>query len=70
MPFLIDDMKDTANRSYDGWPDRLFVIDVNGTIAYRGAPGPKGFKVDEAEGALRNLLSPPAKGDGKGPSKK
>ena len=56
MPFLLDDMKDTAEHAYDGWPDRIFVVDTEGKIAYRGAPGPKGFKPDEAVEILKKLL--------------
>lgn len=46
-PALVDDMKDTAEKAYSGWPDRLFVITTEGKIGYRGEQGPKGFKVDE-----------------------
>lgn len=43
IPCLVDDMNDTAERLYDAWPDRLFVIDETGTIVVRGDPGPWGF---------------------------
>ncbi len=58
MPFLLDDMNDTAEKAYDGWPDRIFVVDTEGKIAYRGAQGPKGFKPDEAVEVLKKLLEP------------
>ena len=44
IPFLIDDMNDTVNTLYDGHPDRLFLVDVDGTIAIRADRGPWGFK--------------------------
>ncbi|MBI4563759.1 MAG: deiodinase [Planctomycetes bacterium] len=56
IPFLIDDMKNTAQQAYAGWPDRLYVIDTEGKVAYRGDPGPRGFKPAEAEAALKKLL--------------
>jgi hypothetical protein len=27
IPCLIDDMKNTAQQAYAGWPDRFYVID-------------------------------------------
>ena len=44
FPALIDDFQNTVDRSYTGWPDRLYVIDRDGRIAYKSAPGPFGFK--------------------------
>jgi len=59
MPFLVDDMDDTASRAYSAWPDRLFILSAGGTIAYRGRPGPGGFDVGEMEKALQALLAAP-----------
>lgn len=44
MPCLIDDMENTVDKSYDGWPDRLYIVDTNGKIAVRADRGPWGFK--------------------------
>jgi len=43
-------------KDYAGWPDRLYVIDGDGKIAYKGAPGPRGFKPDEIPAVLDKLL--------------
>lgn len=56
IPCLVDDMQNTAQRAYAGWPDRLYVIDKEGKVAYRGGPGPGGFRPQEAEEALKKLL--------------
>jgi hypothetical protein len=40
VPFGIDDMSNTANDAYSAWPERLYVIDESGHIAYRGGMGP------------------------------
>lgn len=56
IPFLVDDMENRAQKAYAGWPDRLYVIDAEGRVAFRGEPGPRGFKPDEAEAALKKLL--------------
>ena len=55
MPALIDDMNDTAERAYTGWPDRLYLIDSQGKIAFKSRPGPYGFKPAELEAALANV---------------
>ena len=49
IPCLVDDMDDTAEKAYHAWPDRLFVVDTDGTIAVRGKRGPWGFKPSVAK---------------------
>lgn len=56
IPCLVDDLQNTAQKAYAGWPDRLYVIDKEGTVVFRGEPGPRGFKPDAAEAALKPLL--------------
>ncbi len=57
IPILMDDMKDSTERAYSGWPDRLYVVDKDGAVAYAGGPGPSGFKPSEAQAALKRLTS-------------
>jgi type I thyroxine 5'-deiodinase len=47
VPFGIDDMTNLAEAAYSAWPERLYVIDENGRIAYRGGMGP--FNYDPKE---------------------
>ena len=47
LPFGVDDMKNAANDAYAAWPERLYIIDENGKIAYRGGMGP--FNYNRAE---------------------
>lgn len=54
MTCLVDDMNDTADKAYAAWPERLFVIDTHGTIAYAGAQGPFGFEPDHVAQWLRD----------------
>ena len=56
IPMLIDDIDNTAEQAYTAWPDRLYVVDKNGRIAYKGGPGPFGFKPREMEKALIRIL--------------
>ncbi len=47
LPFGIDEMSNTANDTYAAWPERLYIIDENGRIAYKGGNGP--FKYNPKE---------------------
>ena len=56
LPVLIDDVDDEVGRRYGGWPDRLYLIGTDGKIAYQGAEGPSGFRVEELEAAIEREL--------------
>jgi hypothetical protein len=47
LPFGIDDMSNAADNAYSAWPERLYVIDESGHIAYRGGMGPFHYKPAE-----------------------
>jgi hypothetical protein len=53
LPTLIDKEDNKVNTTYAGWPDRFYVVDADGKIAYRGEQGPKGFKPAEVEKWLK-----------------
>src|SRR5688572_372478 len=42
LPILVDTLDDRLERAYAAWPDRVYVIDAAGRIAYKGGPGPRG----------------------------
>ena len=48
LPFGIDDMNNAANDAYAAWPERIYIIDESGHIAYRGGIGPFNYKPEEA----------------------
>jgi alkylhydroperoxidase family enzyme len=56
MPLLVDTMDDTVGHSYSGMPDRLFIINTQGQVVYKGGRGPFGFKSGEMEQSLLMLL--------------
>jgi alkylhydroperoxidase family enzyme len=56
MPMVIDEMSDLVGHLYSGMPDRLYVLDSNGRVAYKGGRGPFGFKSGEMEQSLAMLL--------------
>ena len=58
VPALIDNFRNTTEEAYTGWPDRLYLIDRNGRVAYKSSPGPFGFHPPELEAALRRVLAP------------
>jgi Iodothyronine deiodinase len=57
MPMAVDGVDNAVASVYGGWPDRLYLIGADGRIAYRGAEGPFGFRVDELERAIDALTS-------------
>ena len=46
MPMLLDDASDQVDGKYMAMPERLFVVDADGIIAWRSEMGPWGFDVD------------------------
>jgi type I thyroxine 5'-deiodinase len=55
IPCVVDGIDNKVGDTYGGWPDRLYIIDKDGKIAYKGAQGPGGFKVPEMVGKLEAL---------------
>lgn len=55
MPAVLDEFGNSTERAYTGWPDRMYLIDQNGRVAYKSKPGPFGFKSEELEAALKKL---------------
>lgn len=56
MPMVVDDINDRVGHAYSGMPDRLYVLDRHGKVAYKGGRGPFGFNVFEMEQALLMTL--------------
>ena len=57
IPCVLDNIDNAVEHAYSGWPDRIYIIGSDGKIAYKGRPGPGGFRPQEAAAALRELLS-------------
>ena len=57
FPCVIDGLDNKVEAAYAGWPDRLYIVGKDGKIAYKGEPGPRGFKVDEMNAKLKEVLS-------------
>lgn len=61
IPLLVDTIDDTVGHAYSGMPDRLYLIDRRGQVAYKGGRGPFGFKPAELGQAIALLLLDEAK---------
>ena len=57
LPSVVDGMDDAVNQAYGGWPDRLYLVDVDGKVAYKGGRGPFGFTPNDLEDAIREALN-------------
>ena len=57
IPALVDHFDDSTDTAYSGWPDRLYLIDRDGRIAYKSGPGPFGFKPTELEQAITDAVA-------------
>ena len=53
IPASVDTFDDATERAYAGWPERLYLIDRTGRIAYKSRPGPYGFTLAGLEAALQ-----------------
>lgn len=56
IPSVLDNIDNRTERAYTGWPDRLYLIDKNGKVAYKSSPGPYGFSTLRLQQALRRLI--------------
>jgi hypothetical protein len=56
IPMVVDELDDRVGIAYSGMPDRLYLIDSRGRVAYKGGRGPFGYKPPELEQALLMLL--------------
>lgn len=52
---VIDGIDDAVENAYAAWPDRLYVVDKRGRIAYKGEKGPDGFNPQDMEQALSKI---------------
>ena len=55
FPALVDGFANSTEKAYTGWPDRIYLIDAKGRVAYKSKPGPFGFKPQELQSALEHL---------------
>lgn len=54
-PALLDGIDNVTERAYTGWPDRIYVLEKGGRVAFKSDPGPFGFSTKGLEAALERL---------------
>jgi type I thyroxine 5'-deiodinase len=57
FPMLVDGIDDAVNQDYAAWPDRLYLVDLDGTVVYRSGPGPFGFRPEELGAVIEDLVA-------------
>ena len=62
FPMLVDELDDRGNVAYAAWPERLALIDLDGTLAYLGVAGPQGYDPDELSRVIRRSRAAWAEG--------
>ncbi len=67
FPILVDGIDDAVGRAFAAWPDRMYVVDLDGSVVYKGGKGPMGFLPDELEGVLAELVAFYSGGEGGAP---
>jgi hypothetical protein len=62
MPVLVEEMDNAIDEAYGAAPERLYLIGVDGRVAYHGGAGPHFFDLDAWEQAVaasvRTLTTP------------
>jgi type I thyroxine 5'-deiodinase len=56
FPAVVDTFDNSTEHAYTGWPDRLYVIDRDGRVAYKSRPGPFGFHPQGVAETLQKLI--------------
>ena len=44
---LVDDIRNVANACFAAWPERIYIVETDGTIAYKGGMGPFYFEPED-----------------------
>jgi type I thyroxine 5'-deiodinase len=55
LPMTVDTMDNAAVELYAAWPERLYVINPDGRIAYRGGMGPFDYHPEQVRAFLEKL---------------
>ena len=60
LPIIIEEMDNAIDEAYGAAPERLYLVDVDGKVAYQGGAGPHFFNLDEWERAIEAYVAVPA----------
>ena len=57
----VDEMDDAVMKAYAAWPDRLYLVGLDGRVAYASGVGPFGFRPARLGKAIDRLLARPGR---------
>ena len=57
MPIIIEEMDNAIDETYGAAPERLYLVDGAGNVAYHGGGGPHFFDLDEWEQAIQACVA-------------
>jgi type I thyroxine 5'-deiodinase len=57
IPAVLDEFGNSTESAYTAWPDRLYLIDGHGRVAYKSRAGPFGFRPDELKTQLGKITT-------------
>lgn len=58
-PAVLDEFGNSTEQAYTGWPDRIYLLEPGGRIAYKSKPGPFGFSADQLGKELAKVTAKP-----------
>ena len=62
LPVIIEEMDNAIGEAYGAAPERLYLVDIDGRVAYHGGAGPHFFDLDEWEQAIESCVGVAASG--------
>lgn len=64
FPAVLDEFGNSTEQAYTAWPDRIYLLDMNGRVAFKSKPGPFGFKPEKLATALSRVTAAKAQSGG------
>jgi hypothetical protein len=58
IPAVLDEFGNSTESAYTAWPDRIYLIDRSGRVAFKSKPGPYGFKPEDLKVKLQHTSRP------------
>lgn len=56
FPMLLDKIEDPTETDYRALPDRLFLLDSDGKIAWKSGPGPHYFRAEDWAAEIEKMV--------------
>lgn len=57
FPAVVDNMDNKVAKTYEAWPDRLYIVDKKGKIVYKSKLGHEGFNPQQMARKLKKICS-------------